>query len=139
MSDVVKYKDFSLSPEPVIMRIAPDEFKCYPEIPLDVMMDIAEAASSEIVGMKRVEQMRELLEGIMEPESYALFSRRTRKGTIKEPNPNPIGMRHIREILPWIMEVYGLRPTQESDSSVDGSGDDDTNLTDGASPTESMS
>lgn len=136
MSDVVRFKDFSLSPEPIIMRIAPDDFKCYPEIPLDVMMEVAEAATSSSTGMKRVEQMRDLLEGVMEPESFAIFAARMRKGTKEQPNHSPIGMRHIREILPWIMEVYGLRPTQESESSADGSDSDDTNSTDGVSPTE---
>lgn len=139
MSDVVKYKDFSLSPEPVIMRIAPDEFRCYPEIPLDVMIEVAEMAASQATGVERIHQLRELLEGVMEPEAYAVFQARMRKGTQEEPNLNPIGMRHIREILPWIMEVYGLGPTQESDSSVDGSDSEDDSSTDGVSPTESTS
>lgn len=139
MSDVVKFKDFSLSPEPVVMRIAPDDFRCYPEIPLDVIMDVALMAASQVTGPERMTQMRDLLEGIMEPESYAVFAARLKKGTPDAPNPNPIGMRHIRDILPWLMEVYGLRPTQESDSSADGSGDDDTSSTDGVSLTESTS
>jgi hypothetical protein len=139
MTDVVRFKDFSLSPEPIVMRIAPDDFKCYPEIPLDVIMELAEAAASQVSGPERVKQMQDLLEGVMEPVDYATFSKRLKKGTPEQPNPFPIGMRHIREILPWLMEVYGLRPTQESDSSVDGSGDDDTSSTDGVSPTESTS
>lgn len=136
MTDVVKYKDFSLSPEPVTFKIAPDEFLCYPEIPLDVLMEVAEASTTAGTGLDRVKQMLDMLEGVMEPESFATFVARTKKGTTEQPNKNPIGMRHITELLPWLMEVYGLRPTQESDSSADGSDDDDTSSMDGASLTE---
>lgn len=140
MSDVVKFMDFSLSPEPVTFKIAPDEFLCYPEIPLDVLMEVAEASTSGgTTGIDRVKQMLEMLEGVMEPQSFATFVARTKKGTVERPNQNPIGMRHISELLPWLMEVYGLRPTQESDSSVTGSDDDATSLTDGVSLTESIS
>jgi hypothetical protein len=136
MSDVVKFKDFSLSPEPVTFKISPDEFLCYPEIPLDVIMEVAALAQSDATGMERFKQTLELFEGILEPESYETFRRRCRKGTKEDPNPFPVGMRHIRDLLPWVMEVYGLRPTQESSESADGSEDESTSLTATASATD---
>lgn len=132
MMDAARFKDFSLSPEPIIMKIAPDEFKCYPEIPLDVLMDVAEVATTSGTGVERMKQMMELFAGIMEPASYETFQRRCRRGTVESPNPHPIGMRHIKEMLPWAMEVYGLRPTQESSESSDGSEPTDFSLTDDA-------
>src|SRR5262245_47252522 len=134
MSDVVKFKDFSLSPEPIAFRIAPDDFACYPEIPLDVMMEVVEAAASNASTTQRFQQMIGMLEGVITDADYETFVRRTKRSTKEQPNPSPIGMRHIREILPWIMEVYGLRPTEESSESADGSPDDDTSSTDTASP-----
>ena len=139
MSDVVKFKDFSLSPEPITFKIEPDTFECYPEIPLDVLMEVSQVAQSEATGMERFKQTLELFEGIMSPEWYEIFKHRCRKGTREDPNPNPIGMRHIRDILPWIMEVYGLRPTPESSESSDGSEDESLSLTDTAFDTESTS
>lgn len=124
--DNIRFKDFSGSPEPIIMRIAPDDFRCYPEIPLDVMMDVVKFAGEKVEGVGRVTQLMELLHGVIMSEDLDQFIARTKRGTKEKPNPHPIGMRHITAILPWIMEVYGLRPTQESSGSADGS--DDTGI-----------
>jgi hypothetical protein len=134
MSDVVRFKDFSLDPEPIGFRIAPDDFECYPEIPLDVMMDVVKASTTQASGPERLEQMLQMLEGVIVDKHYEVFVKRTKRGTKEQPNPSPIGMRHIRDLLPWIMEVYGLRPTEESSESADGSLDEDTSSTDTASP-----
>jgi hypothetical protein len=121
MTSDVTFKDFSLPPKPIVMRIDPDDFKCLPEIPLDVMMEVAAFATSNVTGMDRFKQLLDLFSGVIEPLDYEKFIARTKRGTVAEPNLNPIGMRHIRDILPWVMEVYGLRPTQESSESADGS------------------
>ena len=140
MTDNVRFKDFTISADPIGFRIAPDNFPCYPEIPLDTLMEVAALSQqTDVSSLERFKQMMDVFVGIIEPHAYELFKRRCRPGTEKEPNPNPIGMRHIRDLLPWVMEVYGVRPTQESSDSADGSNDDDTSLTDGASPEASTS
>ena len=48
-------------------------------------------------------------------------------------------MRHIKNILPWLMEAYGLRPTEPSDESSTGFADDALSSTDTVSFTESTS
>lgn len=134
--DSIRFMDFSLSPEPVVFKIEPDEFRGWPEIPLDVLAELADAGGQRGTPRQQMEQMLELFEGVLEPESFATFKRRTQRSTPEDPNRNPISMRHITKILPWLMEVYGLRPTQPSDESPSGSDETDTSLTDGASHTE---
>lgn len=136
---VVRFKDFTLSPEPITFKIDPDIFQCVPEIPLDGLAELANLATKS--GDDRVAQMNKMhdfFDGVMTFESGAIFRKRCKVSTEEEPNPNPIGMRHVKDIIPWLMEVYGLRPTQASSSSSDGSDDEDTSLTDGALVTESI-
>lgn len=138
----LRFVDFSLPPEGPSFEIAPDVFRCYPEIPLDVMMGVADALTDkgeESRGIKRFLQVLDLLAGIMEPMDYDKFIARTKKGTAERPNPNPIGIRHMMKILPWVLEVYGLRPTQESSTSVDGSDADGTSSTEPVSEPASTS
>lgn len=130
---IARFKDFSGSPDPVMFRIHGDEFECIPEIPLDGLAELVQLAEVRDGGPKvMLNKIYEFFDGVMTPDSAALLRKRGKISTAEEPNTNPIGMRHIQEILPWLMEVYGLRPTQPSDGSLDGSGTDDTNLMAGA-------
>jgi hypothetical protein len=142
MSDTeVKFRDFSLSHDDVVPRfmIAPDTFRCYPEIPLDVMMDVVQMTQQKVDGIERFKQMMDMLSGVIVAEDWDRFINRTKRATPENPNPSPIGIRHIKELLPWIMEVYGLRPTQESSESADGSDTGSTSSTEPASDTELIS
>lgn len=138
-TDDLKFKDFTLAGEAPVMRIAPDEFHCYPEIPLDVMMDVARFSQTKVEGLDRFTQLMELIAGIIVPEDYDKFIARTKRGTKEQPNPYPIGMRHIRDILPWVLEVYGMRPTQASSDSASGSDDAVTSSTEPVSAADSTS
>lgn len=134
-NEVVRHADFSLSPEPVTMTIAPDTFELVPEIPLDALTDMMNIGT-KMEGEDRsqwMERIYQFFDGLMTPDSAAKFRERGRKSTPDNVNRNPIGMRHIQNILPWLMEVYGLRPTQESSESSDGSEPTSTDSTDGAS------
>lgn len=137
MAEVVaRFKDFTLSEEPVTFKIGPDIFTCVPEVPLDVLMDMAELATG-LTGTTRKEQMDRVyafFEGVMEEDSFTTFRTRMQRGA-----KLPIGMTHFRDIMTWLMEVYGLRPTQPSSPSPDGSDDSEASSTAGASPTESTS
>lgn len=138
--DIVRYRDFSLSPEPITFEIAPDVFTCFPEIALDTL---AEMSGLSLGGGgdtgSQLSKIYDFFDGIMEPDSAARFRERGRKSTKENPNPYPIGMRHVMDILPWLMEMYGLRPTQPSDESQGGSDGTATSSTDGVSPTDSIS
>lgn len=142
MTDSVRFHDFSLEDVSISIRIAPDNFKLYPEIPLDSMMEIVKIAKNKEgpdSNTDRFNQLLSLLEAVMYPEDYDRFIQRTKPGTRENPNTHPIGLRHIMNMLPWLMEVYGLRPTQQSSESADGSNETDINLTEGVSEMESTS
>lgn len=127
MTDIVKFKDFSLSPDPISFRIAPDVFHCVPEIPLDSLADMANLATKSDDRGESLRKVYDLFDGVLLTESAVLFRARGAKNA-----ENPIGMRHVKDIIPWLMEVYGLRPTQPSDESSDGSTDEDGSSTDTA-------
>ena len=139
---IVRFKNFEVSPEPVTFTIAPDTFECLPEVPLDVLVELSGLRSSpgETVDLKaRMAQIHDFFDFIMESESAALFRKRTAIPTKEQPNPNPIGMKTVIAVLEWLMEVYGLRPTQPSSESEDGSQVDEASSTDGASVAVSTS
>ena len=138
--DIVRYRDFTLSVEPITFDISPDTFVCLPEIALDSLAELASLnirAEGDTKG--QLAKIYDFFDGIMEPDSAARFRARGAISTKETPNPHPIGMRHVIALLPWLMEVYGLRPTQPSDESLDGSDGTATSSTDGVSPTDLMS
>lgn len=125
-TDGVRFKDFSISWEPVTFKMEDDTFECLPEIPLDAVIEMATLAS----GTDRAQQMRQVFDffdGIMTPESAAKLRERSAKGSLQ-----PIGMRLITQVIPWLMEVYGMRPTQPSSDSPAGSDDTGMSSTAGA-------
>jgi hypothetical protein len=136
---VVRFKDFSLSPEPIVFRIAPDNFECIPEIPIDSLMDLAALSVKTDDRGAQFKRVTAFFTDILTFESGETFMKRTRRNTPDAPNLHPIGMRHVKPIMDWLMEMYGLRPTQPSAESVTGSADDDTNSTDGVSSETSTS
>ena len=128
--------DFSPSEEPVTFRVAPDDFECVSEIALDSLLELAEINTSSSDRKAQFERMKDFFDGIMFPDSAALFRRRMRKSTAEEPNPHPIGMQTVLKLLPWLMEVYGLRPTQQASESEDGSPPTAGSSTDSSLPEE---
>jgi hypothetical protein len=131
--EIVRFKDFSTSPEPVTFRIDPDLFVCWPEIPLDSLVELATLNTGGDDRKAQFDRIKDFLDGIMEPESGAQFRARCKPSTKEEPNPRPIGMKTISQLIPWLTEVYGLRPTQESNESDGGSQETDTTSTDSSS------
>jgi hypothetical protein len=140
--DIPRFKDFSLSEEPVVFKIGDDDFPCHPEVSLDTLVELATLRSSNSDGVDIEAQMRRMHDFfdyvIADPGMGERFRERTAVPTKEKPNPKPIGMRHIVPIMQWLMEVYGLRPTQPSSESADGSASTGDSSTDGASETGSM-
>lgn len=125
-------KDFTLARTDVRFRIGSDIFYCAPDIPFRMVADIGSMASSD-VGTSSYEKFLIFLRGIMHPDSAARFQERL--DSLEE----PIGIQQIKALMPWLLEQYGLRPTEPSSESVSGSGDGDMSSTDSVSPMESTS
>lgn len=122
--------DFSVSPEPITFKMEDDTFHCLADIPLDVLIDLADFASVP-KGKEQVEKMLDLFDAVMPAEDAARLRERSKRGAAQ-----PIGYRLVTKVLPWLLEVYGLRPTQPSSGSADGSDDTATSSTAGVSDEE---
>lgn len=130
MAEVVEIMDFAAGDVDIFFDVGTDRFACVPDIPLGIMQQIAGLkniqATMETDGM---EPILLIFDEFLLPESAVLFRACVQ---VKK----TIGLRRIMRILPWIMEKYGLRPTQPSSLSLDGSNDGETGFssTAGASP-----
>lgn len=128
---VVRFMDFSVSPEPIRFKMEDDVFECLPDIPLDVLADMAEFAAGKTSGKESILRVYDLFDAVMTHDSAAKLRERAGRGS-----QQPIGQRLLTQVLPWLLECYGLRPTQSSSDSVPGSDDIAITSTDGASPGE---
>ena len=76
MSDgVVRFKDFTLSAEPIKFRIGSDIFECAPEIPLDSLVEMAQLTAGDD-RTAVIARFYDFFDGIMLPDSAAKFRRR---------------------------------------------------------------
>jgi hypothetical protein len=120
----LQMKDFSLPPEdakPKPFTIGADTFFAPPVIPPVVLAELAGMASSlsEVQKggdlMAVLEKVATLFDGLLTEETAPRFRERLLGRT------DPIDLhRQAIPILQWLMEVYGLRPTQPSSSSANG-------------------
>src|SRR5688572_6783834 len=113
-------KDFTKPKKPPIeFTVDDDVFLCTPEVTVGAAQQLASMAE-EKDNVKRMLMLGELLDLIMFPDSAARFSARMR-------NPeHPITNEQLGEILEWLMEEYGERPTKPSPPSSTGDGDTGT-------------
>lgn len=126
-TDIVRFKDFTPDgDDPPTFAVYGVEYVCLADIPLDSLADMATFSDDTLTGPDKVAKMVDFLVSVLTEESGPIFRENTQKGAQK-----PIGVRTIQQLIPWLMEQYGLRPTQESSESSDGSIDDDGNLTGG--------
>lgn len=133
---LIEIKDFTLpgDDQPLRFKIRDDVFEAVPIPPLGLLPDIAAAVGNlkgNLVG-DNIEKVLAVFDVLLYDESAALLRQRT------VDKKKPIGDRHILPIVFWLLESYGLRPTEPSSNSSDTSedGDGSTTSTVGASPAE---
>lgn len=92
-----------------------DVFEGAPVMPAETLMEFA-SGFNEIgkTPAENLRTMRNLLEMVLLTDSYQRFAERLRS------RENPIDMEQVGDIIPWLLEQYGLRPTRPSSSSADG-------------------
>ena len=75
---------------------------------------------------KKPETFTQMIDLVLRDESANRFKARM------EDKDSPITMKQIMDVLPWLMEKYGLRPSEPSSTSSPGfeTPDDGTNSTD---------
>lgn len=141
--------DFSLPDEPIRFRIAPDEFEAPPVIPAKTLRRFASLATA--LGQSGddmdavIDNLANAFRALMPGEHGERFAARLLSdGAPGSPPPLDL-QRQVMRAMVYLLERYGLRPTQPSSASSDGSQDglasilsDGTDSTDGASPTETV-
>jgi len=127
---VVEIKDFTVSvPQTRKFRIEPDVFEAVAEIPIGSYVELTKLrgnlAAGDFDGL--MSQIKTFFSAILLDDSFERFwSRLTDK-------KNPLGIQHILPLMEWLMEGYGLRPTQPVSSSSSNSEEaGSTTSTDGA-------
>jgi len=111
-------KDFSKKRKDIVFRIDDDVFQAVPVIPAETMIQFAESMTSadpsKMSPAEMVGALRRVIEMVLLPESLTRFSKR-----MGDPR-NPIDMEQLDEVVTWLFEEYGMRPTVESSSSSAG-------------------
>lgn len=127
-TDIVRFKDFTPDiQDPPNFDVYGVHYVCLPDIPLDNLAMMATFNDDALTAAEKTMKMVEFLASCMEDDSGDRFRTNTKRGS-----KTPIGVKTIQQLVPWLLEVYGLRPTQESSESADGSTPDDGSSTDGA-------
>ena len=134
MAEIVKIKDFAADDVEIDFWVGDDHFFAAPDIPLGIMQQMTKLRNIQ----KHIEEhglnpLLDLFDEFLDEDSAQLFRECV---TVKK----TIGVHRIMRILPWLMEQYGLRPTQPSTPSLDGLSDGETgsSSTDGVSPLVSI-
>jgi hypothetical protein len=127
-------KDFTVPVKPIKFRVAPDIFEAVGAIPGGLLMEFG-AAAEQLGEVKLTEQLslfNQMFSLVLDDDSVELFIQRMRD------KKNPITLGQAMDITNWLMEKYGMRPTQPSEASSDGQAPpaSGTNLTASAPPTE---
>lgn len=116
----VSFKDFSRKPRTVNFTLDGGEvFHCAPAIPIDTMQEVIDKFGG-ITSANAKEAVREFLRLVLLDESFERIQKRFTDKT------NPLDIIQAKDILMWLLEVYGLRPSESSPDSSTGSptGDD---------------
>lgn len=129
-------KDFTAKRERLLFRIDDDIFEAARDLPGKVLARFAGRFNDveKDSPQRQIEAISDGLGMVLLPESNALFQKRL------EDLENPIGLEQAGSVIEWLLEHYGMRPTEPSSDSSTGlpSPASGTNSTDAQQPTVSI-
>jgi hypothetical protein len=114
---MTEMRDFSKKRKDITFRVDEDVFQAARGVPAEVLLDFArEFAGMDVSATvdQQLKAFRSLLDVVLLPESLERFNARMRD------RENPIEIDQVEDIVTWLMEEYGLRPTEAPSSSPDG-------------------
>jgi len=135
-AEAIPVKDFSRKRERHIFRIDGDTFEAATAVPGMVLARFA-ALFNDIEKSAPDKAMRAITDAlgmVLLPESNALFQKRL------DDLERPIELEQASDVITWLLEQYGLRPTEPSSPSSPGlpSPASGTSSTDAAQPQASI-
>jgi hypothetical protein len=114
---MTEIRDFTKARRDISFRVDDDMFHAARGVPADVLLDFATEFSSMETSAtidQQLKAFRSMLEVVLLPESLKRFNERMRD------RENPIEIDQVEDIVTWLMEQYGLRPTEPSSASPSG-------------------
>lgn len=132
-SDSVNFKDFKKKRRDIYFTNGPDErYDCVPALSLPAIQDIAKLSEGFTIETA-VDHFVEFFNTVLVEESAQRFEHKMRTDKI-----DPIDQEQALDMMLWVLEQYGVRPTQPSSGTSDSSPTDDggTSSEVGASPEE---
>lgn len=108
-------KDFTEAHERLLFRIDDDVFEAAPALPGKVLAEFVTRYTATTDGMAdECNAVVSALGLVLFPESNEVFQ--SRLGSLEK----PIKMEQASDVIIWLLEQYGARPTQPSSPSSDG-------------------
>jgi len=109
-------KDFSRARERIEFVIDGDVFQAAPALPGKTLTEFAKrfADIADTDLSERLDVFADALGMVLLPDSAALFQKRF------EDLANPIELEQASDVIVWLLEQYGLRPTRPSSPSSSG-------------------
>ncbi len=111
--------DFSVERESIPFKVDDDVFHAVADIAAELAMDYAQKLEVLQADTTNVESQKEILHSTMRlvlfPESAERFIERL------SDQLHPIGQKRVADITQWLLEQYGLRPTESDSASSPGS------------------
>lgn len=134
MGEIVEFKDFSRPPRQVKFKVGQQDYDAMPALPLGMAVDLGLLAKSLATGeiAEKIQVMWELFDGLLQGDGGS------RLKTQAYDKQDPLDLTQTMSIIAWLLEVYGLRPTEPSSDSLSGESPTGTSSTDGAPHAESI-
>lgn len=131
-------RDFSRKRTPITFTIDGDVFEAAPRLPADTFVEFVTLYNDRVSADTLAQQLallKQAIELVLLPESWERFSARLKD------KARPIDDDQISDVVLWLLEEYGLRPTQPSQPASDGptSPEPGTSSTESTQPAESTS
>lgn len=118
-------KDFTRKREKIEFKVDDDVFTAKSPIPAQVLIEFAQTFSGLSEASTIDEQLsafNAVLELVLMPASLERF--RSRMSDAEE----PIAIDQVEEVITWLFEAYGMRPTETPSDSSDGPASPDAGM-----------
>lgn len=111
-------RDFTKKRKPLIFHIDDDTFEAAAALPGDIYAEFVTryvSTSQSDTYKDQHAQLKDALQLALLPQAWERFSARLKDKL------NPIDDEQLSDVILWLLEEYGMRPTQPSQLSSDGS------------------
>lgn len=127
VTDNVRFRDFTKKRAPLFFMLDEERFDCAPSVPVESLQEIAQQIKG-VSADNAADALKIFFQTVMDAATHSrIVARMSNK-------VQPLDMEQALEIMEWLMEEYGMRPTKSSPDTSTGSptGDDGMPSTAGA-------